>query len=158
MTTMPTTHDEKVTITPGFDAEAQDGRSRPMDPVEPDAQVEAHRRIAETLASLAVDIQVLHQALDLLKSMQGVAPICVVCKNVQELQHASDHIKSLRSVVPICASCKKIRDDQGHWSQIEIYLRQHSETQFSHGICPECMKSRYPCVGQDAESKKNRLC
>ncbi|MFH1863666.1 MAG: hypothetical protein ABIJ85_01975 [bacterium] len=46
-------------------------------------------------------------------------------------------------------SCKKIRDDQGYWRQIEVYIRDHSEAEFSHGICPECMKKLYPDFVKD---------
>ena len=55
-----------------------------------------------------------------------------------KLQAALAKIKTLSGMLPICASCKKIRDDKGYWSQIEEYIRDHSEAQFSHGICPEC--------------------
>jgi len=47
-------------------------------------------------------------------------------------------------MLPICASCKKIRDDQGYWQQVESYIIQHSEAQFSHSICPECARKLYP--------------
>lgn len=53
-------------------------------------------------------------------------------------------IKVLRGFLPICASCKKIRDDKGYWNQIESYIRDHSEAQFSHSICPDCAKKQYP--------------
>jgi len=53
-------------------------------------------------------------------------------------------VKKLSGMLPICASCKKIRDDKGYWTQIEAYIRDHSEAEFSHGICPECMKKLYP--------------
>lgn len=49
----------------------------------------------------------------------------------------------------ICASCKKIRDDKGYWEQVEVYIRDHSEAEFSHGLCPECMKKLYPDEGLD---------
>jgi len=55
-----------------------------------------------------------------------------------KLQAALAKIKTLSGLLPICAHCKKIRDDKGYWSQIEEYIRDHSEAQFSHGICPEC--------------------
>ena len=55
-----------------------------------------------------------------------------------KLQAALAKIKTLSGMLPICAHCKKIRDDKGYWSQIEEYIRDHSEAQFSHGICPEC--------------------
>jgi hypothetical protein len=50
----------------------------------------------------------------------------------------------LRGLLPICSSCKKIRNDQGYWEQIEVYIRDHSEADFSHGICPECAQKLYP--------------
>lgn len=63
---------------------------------------------------------------------------------IRELQDALANIKTLRGMLPICAHCKKVRDDKGYWNQIEAYIRDHSEAEFSHGICPECMKKHYP--------------
>ncbi len=60
-----------------------------------------------------------------------------------QLEHSIKEIKTLRGFLPICASCKKIRDDKGYWTQIESYIRQHSEAEFSHGICPECFVKLY---------------
>lgn len=57
---------------------------------------------------------------------------------VENLQNAFSRIKTLSGMLPICASCKKIRDDRGYWNQIEVYIRDHSEAEFSHGLCPEC--------------------
>jgi PAS domain S-box-containing protein len=65
-------------------------------------------------------------------------------KLIIQLQEALDKVKLLSGLLPICASCKKIKDDQGYWKQIEIYIRDHSEAEFSHGICPECAKKLYP--------------
>jgi AmiR/NasT family two-component response regulator len=65
------------------------------------------------------------------------------CLNA-ELQAALDQVKTLRGILPICASCKKIRDDQGYWTEVEIYIREHSEADFTHGICPDCAKRLYP--------------
>ena len=53
-------------------------------------------------------------------------------------------VKQLSGYLPICASCKKIRDDEGYWNQIEWYIREHSEVEFSHGMCPDCAKKLYP--------------
>jgi hypothetical protein len=61
-----------------------------------------------------------------------------------ELQKALEKVKTLSGFLPICASCKKIRDDKGYWNQIEAYISEHSEAEFSHGICPECAKKLYP--------------
>ena len=61
-----------------------------------------------------------------------------------ELRAALEKVKLLSGYLPICASCKKIRDDSGYWQQIESYIRDHSEVEFSHGICPECAHKLYP--------------
>jgi PAS domain S-box-containing protein len=63
---------------------------------------------------------------------------------IAELQEALGKIKTLRGLIPICSSCKKARDDAGFWHQVEKYIRDHSEADFSHGICPECAKNLYP--------------
>jgi len=65
---------------------------------------------------------------------------------INELQTALAQVKQLSGMLPICASCKKIRDDHGYWTQIESYLKKHSTAEFSHGICPDCMKRLYPDV------------
>ncbi|MBC8185448.1 DUF3365 domain-containing protein [candidate division KSB1 bacterium] len=63
---------------------------------------------------------------------------------IAQLHQALGEVKTLSGLLPICASCKKIRDDSGYWNQIETYIRDHSEAEFSHGICPECAKKLYP--------------
>ncbi len=68
---------------------------------------------------------------------------------VEQLQDALANIKTLSGLLPICSKCKKIRDDSGYWRQIEEYISQQSEAQFSHGICPECAAELYP--GLDLE-------
>lgn len=60
------------------------------------------------------------------------------------LETALAEVKKLSGLLPICASCKKIRDDKGYWRQIESYIRDHSEADFSHGICPDCARRLYP--------------
>ena len=63
-----------------------------------------------------------------------------------ELQKALDNIKTLRGLVPICASCKMIRRDDGRWQQLEAYISDHSEATLSHGICPDCATELYPSL------------
>lgn len=65
-------------------------------------------------------------------------------KLIIELKEALAKVKTLSGFLPICAWCKKIRDDRGYWNQIESYIRDHSEAEFSHSICPECMEKLYP--------------
>ena len=70
-------------------------------------------------------------------------------KLIVELQEALAKVKTLSGLLPICSSCKKIRDDNGYWNQIETYIRQHSEADFTHGICPTCAKMLYPGLLKD---------
>ncbi len=63
---------------------------------------------------------------------------------IVELKDALSKIRTLSGLLPICASCKKIRNDKGYWEQIEIYISQHSEAEFSHGICPDCAEILFP--------------
>jgi HAMP domain-containing protein len=67
-----------------------------------------------------------------------------VRKRTAELEKALTEVKQLSGLLPICAKCKKIRDDQGYWQQIESYIRDHSEAEFTHGLCPECCRELYP--------------
>ncbi|MGD0280981.1 MAG: response regulator [Dissulfurispiraceae bacterium] len=63
---------------------------------------------------------------------------------IGELQESLAKVKILSGLLPMCASCKKIRDDKGYWNQVELYIIEHSEAKFTHGICPECVKKLYP--------------
>jgi sigma-B regulation protein RsbU (phosphoserine phosphatase) len=96
-----------------------------------------------------VDVDVLFSA------MESCAETIMLERKIQEqnkekdeliskLQDALDNIKKLSGLLPICASCKKIRDDKGYWNQIEQYIAEHSEAEFSHGICPDCVRKLYP--------------
>jgi two-component system, response regulator PdtaR len=61
-----------------------------------------------------------------------------------ELQLALDNVKALNGLLPICANCKKIRDDKGYWEGVEIYIKKHADVEFSHGLCPDCITRLYP--------------
>ena len=63
---------------------------------------------------------------------------------IRELQQALADVKTLHGLLPICASCKKIRNDQGYWQNLEGYISEHSEAEFSHGLCPDCLRRLYP--------------
>jgi hypothetical protein len=66
-----------------------------------------------------------------------------------KLKQMISEVKTLRGFIPICSSCKKIRNDAGYWEKIEKYFQEHSEVQFSHGLCPECIKKIYPELDVD---------
>ena len=74
-------------------------------------------------------------------------------KLIGELTEALGNIKTLRGLLPICASCKKIRDDRGYWQKVESYISEHTQAEFTHGICPECLRRLYPeyTVGHNEE-------
>lgn len=74
-------------------------------------------------------------------------------KLIEDLRVALDSVKTLRGLIPICASCKRIRDDSGYWGQIEAYIARHSDAEFSHGICPECAEKLYPKQAKKSERK-----
>ena len=72
---------------------------------------------------------------------------------ITELQSALTEVKTLSGIIPICANCKKIRDDKGYWDQVEVYVSEHTDAHFSHGICPDCIEKIYP---EQAERLRNR--
>ncbi len=65
-------------------------------------------------------------------------------KTNEELVKALKDVKTLKGLIPICSNCKKIRDDTGFWNEVEVYVQEHSNAEFSHGLCPDCAKKLYP--------------
>ena len=110
----------KDDVITGLEAGADDYVSKPYDAGELHARIDAGRRMLGLQDALAAKVEELHQALN--------------------------QIKALRGIVPICACCKKIRDDQGYWNQVEVYIRNHTGAELSHGFCPACMAKYYPEV------------
>ncbi len=70
-------------------------------------------------------------------------------KTVDELREALDKVKTLSGLLPICSFCKKIRDDSGYWQQVEEYVSHRSEADFSHSVCPGCLRKHYPEFAED---------
>jgi len=75
----------------------------------------------------------------------------------EELEKALSEIKTLKGILPICSYCKKIRDDKGYWNQIESYIHKHSEAEFSHSICPNCLKKHYSELFDEYEPQATEL-
>lgn len=73
-------------------------------------------------------------------------------KLIGDLQEALAKVKLLTGLLPICAGCKSIRDEEGYWHQVEAYIRDHSEAEFSHGFCPKCAHKLYPDYFFEPES------
>lgn len=92
----------------------------------------------EVLARVKTHLTIRHLQLALAQKNEELQ-----AKN-DELETALANVKTLSGLLPICANCKKIRDDSGYWHIVEEYIRSHSNANFSHGICPDCMKTLYP--------------
>jgi PAS domain S-box-containing protein len=79
---------------------------------------------------------------------------------IKELQTALDNVKTLQGLIPICSNCKKIRDDKGFWNQVEEYVVEHTDAKFSHGLCPDCGKllygDLYEKAAKKSEERKNK--
>jgi DNA-binding response OmpR family regulator len=109
----------------GFEAGGVDYVTKPLEHQEVVARLNTHltiRRLQQSLEENNIELQ---------------------AKN-EQLQQALDQVKTLSGLLPICANCKKIRDDQGYWQDVAVYIRDHSEVEFTHGICPDCMQTLYP--------------
>ena len=105
----------------GFETGALDYVSKPFEPLELLARVRTHLE--------------LHRRRDQERRL------------IAELREALDHVKLLSGLLPICAHCKKVRDDHGFWQQVEAYISTHSEATFSHGLCPDCIPIYFPDFG-----------
>lgn len=93
-----------------FDVGAVDYITKPFNPATVLARVKTHLKLSQTLL---------------------------------ELQAALDNVKTLSGLLPICAKCKKVKEDKGYWNQIEQYIEKHSDAMFSHGLCHDCAEDLY---------------
>ncbi|HEY8240651.1 MAG TPA: CHASE3 domain-containing protein [Kiritimatiellia bacterium] len=103
------------------------------------AYSELEARVRERTADLAEANDELNRDIALRKKMAAERE-----EIVQKMMEALAEVKKLSGLLPICARCKSIRDDQGYWKQIEAYLIEHSDAEFSHGLCPHCAAELYP--------------
>jgi hypothetical protein len=92
---------------------------------------------------MSIDVTALHHAKEELRRHEEQLEHMVAART-SELQAAIAKVRILSGLIPICASCKNIRDDKGYWNQIESYLREHSDIEFTHSLCPECARKMYP--------------
>lgn len=109
--------------------------------------VEFERRVRGREPSLLYRVK-LAKSLDISDKFDGTI---VILEDITSLKQALDEIKTLKGIVPICSHCKQIRDDKGYWNILEAYLQKHSDAEFSHSICPECVRKYYPKLSTDED-------
>jgi DNA-binding response OmpR family regulator len=124
------TKSEKADVISALDAGANDYLTKPFDPGELRARIEVGRRMIEMRFQLN--------------------------EKVEELSQALAEVRTLKGIVPICANCKNVRDDQGYWNRVETYLNEHTEADFTHAVCPDCMKRLYPQFRDDNDVKETK--
>ena len=95
--------------------------------------------IVLTVAGIFISLVIAYISIRLAQNAEKM-----LCSENEKLQKALDEITVLRGILPICSFCKNIRNDQGYFEQIEGYIHKHSGVDFSHTICPSCMKTNYP--------------
>ena len=113
-----TTRDNKQDLVEGLAAGANDYIGKPFDNDELRARIEVGQRVLELEEKLA--------------------------RRVRELEDALEHVKTLQGILPICIHCHKIRNDKECWERIEKYIMEHTDAEFTHGLCPECARKHYP--------------
>jgi len=96
---------------------------------------------AATLSPMSTDAAVVVVARDITERKRAEQERELL---IEKLQAAVSQVKALSGLLPICSSCKKVRDDRGYWNQIESYIQRHSDAQFSHGLCPDCISKYFP--------------
>jgi DNA-binding response OmpR family regulator len=115
-----TSKTDKEDIVAGLEAGANDYIRKPFDRSELRARIRVGERVLELESALA--------------------------DRIHELQDALAHVKTLQGLIPICMHCHKIRNDHQNWERLEMYISEHTDAEFSHGLCPECMKEHYGFV------------
>ncbi len=121
---------DKEDIVRGFELGAVDYVTKPFNPKELLARVRTHLELKQAHDNQA--------------------------RLIEELQQALADVKRLKGLLPICAHCKKVRNDTGYWQQVETYIESHSEAQFSHGICPDCVQKYYAEYADRLEGKRSK--
>lgn len=125
-----TARDSTEDIVSGLEAGADDYVTKPFDLNELRARINVAIRLVKTQASLS--------------------------QKLKELKEAFEHVKTLQGIIPICMHCHSIRSDKEAWHRLEAYIEQHSEAQFSHSICPQCLRKYYPDLDDDVARRQKK--
>ncbi len=129
-----------------FEAGGVDYITKPFEIKEVQARITTHLNISQQKRQLVEQKLLLTEQKQQIEKNYG--SLKELERNLQirndELEAAINRIKRLEGVIPICAYCKKIREEDRSWQQLEQYISEHSEALFSHGICPECLKKHFP--------------
>jgi CheY-like chemotaxis protein len=140
LTALRTDRDTRIKA---LEAGAEAFLSKPLDEQELVAQVRAMAKIKAANRMQRMEKEQLAE-LVLQRTRELEQELAERRRAEQALRKALEDIRTLRGILPICASCKKIRDDKGYWRQVEVYIQAHSEAEFTHSVCPECMEKLYP--------------
>ncbi len=119
----------KEDIVMGLQAGADDYVTKPFDNNELLARINVAERLVKTQTTLS--------------------------RKVEELERAMEHVKTLQGIIPICMHCHSIRNDDSAWHRLEAYIENHSDAQFSHSICPDCVAKYYPNYASEDQDKDN---
>jgi PAS domain S-box-containing protein len=146
MTVNSIAHPDDRNVSPNFISHALEGEYQVFEFEKRYLHKHGHIIFGKVSSSLARDAQ--GKPLYFISHIQDISESKRLEKEKEsliiELQQALAEVKRLSGFLPICSSCKKIRDDKGYWNEIERYISEHSETIFSHSICPDCIRKLYP--------------
>ena len=137
-----TAKSELQDIVHGLRQGAMDYLTKPFNPEELIARVRTHMALREAQKTVELRNAELAEKNNRLEAL------------LEENRRALSEIKILRGILPICAHCKKVRDDEGYWTQLESYIRDHSEAEFTHGMCEDCANELYPFLKKNRQEKE----
>jgi len=132
----------------GFSAGGVDFITKPFQPDEVLARINTHISITKLRDELETKNRLLLDEIEERKQIEKELE-----KSVNDLQKALSEVKTLQGFIPICANCKSVRNDKGYWEKIESYISERASVDFSHSLCPACVKELYPDLDIETDDK-----